>query len=359
MLDISKMCRVCRDESEILVDLFVDSLLPVNEPNLAVMLSQCSGCRVNRGDGYPQFICADCAGDTRRAFRLRQQSRRSIEYFNQLRAVQPTWMVELQDIDDYVKLENGMKYETGGLAPSQEEVPNAITDAGPSHEDGTMMESLFVELVAPTRSEAPESPENVKIKRRNSEDNKPLIPACDKESWVSVSGDSGSDCSDAKKTPAAKRFRSQSGSSSDNSSTPPIRAMAKEKKGKSFKCPHCKASFDQSNNLKIHIRVHTGIRPYQCTQCPRSFAQKGNLKTHIRVHTGERPFKCTHCSLAFRQVCHLRNHTLTHTEEKPFKCAHCSYAFTQKINLQKHSKSAHKEAKKKPRKRNGVNNTIC
>ncbi|KAI7828375.1 hypothetical protein BX661DRAFT_131380, partial [Kickxella alabastrina] len=74
----------------------------------------------------------------------------------------------------------------------------------------------------------------------------------------------------------------------------------------------CGKIFYQRAHLNIHIRSHTGYKPYACRYpgCGKSFPQLGNMRTHERIHTGDRPFQChiAGCEKAFTQMGNLKTH---------------------------------------------------
>jgi hypothetical protein len=51
---------------------------------------------------------------------------------------------------------------------------------------------------------------------------------------------------------------------------------------------------------------------HRCTICNRGFLNKSNIKVHLRTHTGEKPFRCEICAKAFRQKAHLIKHQQIH-----------------------------------------------
>ena len=113
---------------------------------------------------------------------------------------------------------------------------------------------------------------------------------------------------------------------------------------KPFKCPYadCNYAAVTKSILVIHIRTHTGEKPLKCPypNCSYSSANHSNLKVHMRTHTGEKPFKCTveGCGYASITSSDLKKHMKVHSNNKVYKCPNkgCGFVCTSRIALKKH-----------------------
>uniref|UniRef100_A0A4W5MZ94 Sal-like protein 1 n=1 Tax=Hucho hucho TaxID=62062 RepID=A0A4W5MZ94_9TELE len=55
------------------------------------------------------------------------------------------------------------------------------------------------------------------------------------------------------------------------------------------KCRFCAKVFGSDSALQIHLRSHTGERPYKCNICGNRFSTRGNLKVHFQRHKEKYP----------------------------------------------------------------------
>lgn len=111
-----------------------------------------------------------------------------------------------------------------------------------------------------------------------------------------------------------------------------------------FKCTQCTKAFVYNHQLTLHLRMHSGERPYKCGECGAQFASQSQHKRHSKMQHQIEPepeqkiHNCPECNKIFRDRRLLANHRRIHTGVKPHKCEFCEKSFITQSDCKKHTR---------------------
>lgn len=268
-----EVCRTCMNSSDSVTHIYAPLKKSEDEYKqlecVANILNELAGCKLISNDGLPQFVCESCTKKAKQALMFKRMIETSHRHFvaqqNEVYEAKTEIKVECEDLElsdicDMIDLE-----------------------------DLQAMENLQI------KEQKPANINNTLANRRH----------CYKTRHKKISSFNDQDNSYGIRT--RRKYY------------PPKRFLDSAVTNESITCPYCNFCSSTKGNLKIHIRTHTGERPYKCAHCPKAFVQKQALIVHIRTHTGERPIRCPTCSTGFRQSSHLVRHFQKYPNHKNYK----------------------------------------
>lgn len=139
---------------------------------------------------------------------------------------------------------------------------------------------------------------------------------------------------------------------------PPAQQVQPHRAKEKHVCEQCNKGFASGKSLKVHMRIHTGEKPYACDVCGRKFTRGGELGAHLRRHEKAsqklpKPKKssippCEQCGQRFSGNRDLEDHLQMHAGVKPYQCATCGKQFGWRNSYKKHMDAHEKKALANP-----------
>ena len=77
-----------------------------------------------------------------------------------------------------------------------------------------------------------------------------------------------------------------------------------------YKCQECDYTSYNSNKVTVHMRSHSGEKPFSCQLCNYRSTHNSNLRRHMTVHSSKMSYKCLKCSYSTKWQSSLKRHII-------------------------------------------------
>ena len=121
--------------------------------------------------------------------------------------------------------------------------------------------------------------------------------------------------------------------------------MKKDENGRKNYCSDCQIDLETVAKFKYHRLKKHGKwkRSFECKSCDKKFATKSNLTKHCKLNHCQgdvtaSKLSCNECNYSCHDISNFKIHLRIHSGEKPFICDRCSHAFNKKSDLTRHQR---------------------
>ncbi|XP_046547148.1 zinc finger protein 236-like [Haliotis rubra] len=256
---------------------------------------------------------------------------------------------DLPDSEEFSE-ENTLKssLELSSLNPSS----NSSSSQSGDHSiqiDASLPETFLQESVMTGVDDSCSDPAGSRAHSPSGESQEMLEMGDDTTRITKVEDQSGSstDVSSMKEDPVAREQSAQSTENPDASVTKdtPQSSNTRDPPGgiilDGCECKICGRVLSRESYLIIHMRSHSGEKPFVCQFCGRGFTVSQNLYKHVRTHTGEKNHACPTCGRRFTTSSSRNRHMLRHSGDKPYPCTLCDEGFSYLEQLKSHCQKNH------------------
>ncbi|XP_033245726.1 zinc finger protein 729-like isoform X3 [Drosophila miranda] len=339
---MAKVCRVCLDDSVLLVDIFAEVCnlweLPENSP--AYVISQFSPENsVERGDSMPQLICHSCINGVQSAYRYKLKLDQGSENYQRFlkKTQQKRFNIVLSSVS-----ENKETY-TINSSDKEENLIRANESQGIKAEHEIVLLPEKTEVVEHNVYNEAHMCINLQKDAPNFDiDIEEGTYTVRNPRWDYVDEQAGLKMSVSMDTPEIQKMEHVPGLAQVAESKlnnlklehvltenevhirKNIQSNKENKRQESEKKNHPFEKEDSLGTMEILMSISTDtenqetddraklVKPYECKWCGKLVSRSQNLRWHELRHFGKLPFLCDVCGKGFRAKYHLKRHTTSH-----------------------------------------------
>ncbi|GLV34965.1 regular [Carabus blaptoides fortunei] len=100
-------------------------------------------------------------------------------------------------------------------------------------------------------------------------------------------------------------------------------------RGKPQACKVCGKMLSSASSYYVHMKLHSGTKPFQCTICDAAFCRNGS------------PLACEQCKMTFPSKNQFAIHIKTHSTTQNHECHICGRSFVRDSYLIRHQNRVH------------------